>query len=116
MVREVDMKEQSPSFEAIAGLGTLPESLLQRLLAPYAPVLAAAVLDPAAWNVGALWNARDKLPAALVDAIHRIHDMSDDAGYDQLLNAVGGPLFVADRGGATLPTIAVAARTFLEQP
>jgi hypothetical protein len=108
------MKEMSPSFEAISGLGVLPPTLLQRLLAPHAASLAAAGLDPSTIDAVALWNARERLPDGLVDSIHRIHDMSDDAGYDHLLSASGGPLFVSE--GGVLPSIAVAARTLLDAP
>jgi hypothetical protein len=108
------MPDHSPCFEAISGLRSLPETLYQRLLAPHAVALASAGVDPIAADPGALWAARNQLPVGLVDAIHRIHDMSDDAGYDQLLHAAGGPLFVAESG--VLPTVAIAARVLLDQP
>lgn len=108
------MPDHSPCFEAISGLRSLPETLFQRLLAPHADALARAGVDPIAADPGALWAARNELPVGLVDAIHRIHDMSDDAGYDQLLHAAGGPLFVAESG--VLPTVAIATRALLDQP
>lgn len=108
------MIDRSPCFQAITGLQHLPDTLFRRLMDAHASGLAAAGIDTASADPLGLWAARDQLPASLVDTIHRIHDMSDDAGYDQLLSAAGGPLFVADSGD--LPTVALAARTLLDRP
>lgn len=106
--------DNSVSLEALTGLAEIPASVMRRLLSQHGVALREAGLDPAALAAGDLWAHRDRLPTGLVDAFHRIHDMSDDAGYDQLLHAVGGPLFVAD--GGVLPSIAVAAQILVDHP
>ncbi len=109
------MSIPSPSFEAISSLRALPPPLFQRLLHAHGAALAGSGLDPnLLTDASQLWEARNQLPSSFIDIVHRLHDMSDAAGHDQLLGTANGPLFLAESN--VLSPFALATQTYLERP
>jgi hypothetical protein len=108
------MSERSVCFEALTGLGEVPEPLLRQLLREHGLDPAELGVDTERVGPEVLWELRERLPSDFVDAVHRIHDLSDPTGYDQLLSAYGGPLFLAD--GAAYTAAGFAAHAYLHRP
>ncbi|MEQ1507393.1 MAG: hypothetical protein ABMB14_34510 [Myxococcota bacterium] len=107
------MRDLYLGYEDVARLEGVPEPLFRTLMAAHATALTAAGLDPA--QIGdpqRLWAHRDRVPAELIDAIHRVGWLADPAGVDQIVYAAGGPLF-ADP--CSLPVV-TAVRTLLQHP
>ena len=87
--------------------------MLDRLLALHEGPLLRAGLALADLDASAVWDARDRLPDALLETLHDLHAMSDDFGHGQLVA-------VARRHGHPLPAralpVQLAALLRVERP
>lgn len=94
-------------------LHRLDHTVLERLLALHEGPLLRAGLALADLDTSALWDARDRLPDALLETLHDLHAMSDDFGHRQLVA-------IARRHGHPLPAqalpVQLAALLRVERP
>jgi hypothetical protein len=102
------------SYEDVVAIEVLPPALLAALLAEHRPALDAVGLHPAELaGSDQLWTHRAHLPIEVVNTLHQVQGLADEAGVEQILNAAGGPLFV---GAPDLVPLLFAARTRVEHP
>lgn len=84
-------------------------TILRRLLGQHGLADQADDL-PALWR--RLAEAPDTVPVALLDALYQIRELADEQAHEQLVEGMGGPLFVADAVG--LPPRDVSLLAYLD--
>ena len=84
-------------------------TLLERLLEQHG--IANQAVD-----LAGLWcrfaEQPDSVPVALLDALFHVRELADDHGHEELIDGMGGPLFVAD--AAALPPRDVSLLAYLD--